>query len=92
MAKTILIVDDEPDICEILRFNLELDGYEVLTAEGVCDAQVVLDSRHVDLIVLDVIPHCHNTGERVDAFLWHLRIPKRARFPCGYPALTIATQ
>ncbi len=55
MAKTILIVDDEPDICEILRFNLELDGYEVLTAEGVCDAQVVLDSRHVDLIVLDVM-------------------------------------
>ena len=32
MAKRILIVDDEPDICEILRFNLEMDDYEVFTA------------------------------------------------------------
>ena len=31
MAKTILIVDDESDICEILRFNLEMEGYDVLT-------------------------------------------------------------
>ena len=28
----ILVVDDEPDICEILQFNLETEGYEAETA------------------------------------------------------------
>ena len=32
--KRILIVDDEPDLCDILRFNLEAAGYEVLTAHS----------------------------------------------------------
>ena len=32
MAPRILIVDDEPDICDILKYNLELEGYEVMTA------------------------------------------------------------
>lgn len=50
MAKTILIVDDEPDICEILRFNLEMEGYEVHTAEGPIQL-----ARHPDLILLDVM-------------------------------------
>lgn len=34
MAKRILIVDDEPDICEILRFNLEMEGYDVDVSEN----------------------------------------------------------
>lgn len=55
MAKTILIVDDEPDICEILRFNLELEGYEALTAESADNAQAIMESRTIDLIVLDVM-------------------------------------
>ncbi len=32
MNEKILVVDDEADICEILAFNLENEGYEVLTA------------------------------------------------------------
>lgn len=60
MAKTILIVDDEPDICEILSFNLETDGYDVLTAESADDAQQIVNQRFVncqsiDLILLDVM-------------------------------------
>lgn len=45
MANRILIVDDEPDICEILRFNLEMDGYDVLTAEGADEAQRIVDGN-----------------------------------------------
>lgn len=36
MVQRILIVDDEPDILEILRFNLEMEGYEVLAFPQPC--------------------------------------------------------
>ncbi|MCQ2110986.1 MAG: response regulator transcription factor [Bacteroidaceae bacterium] len=55
MKHRILIVDDEPDICEILRFNLEMDGFDALAAESAKEGQKVLDSKPVDLILLDVM-------------------------------------
>lgn len=56
MAKNILIVDDESDICEILRFNLEMEGYNVITAEGPV-ALPLQEGNGVmpDLILLDVM-------------------------------------
>lgn len=51
MPKRILIVDDEPDICRILAFNLEMDGYEV----EVSGKPVVIGERVPDLILLDVM-------------------------------------
>lgn len=51
MAQRILIVDDEPDICEILRFNLEMEGFEVKTAEGPIEFSETIP----DLILLDVM-------------------------------------
>lgn len=51
MAKKILIVDDEPDILEILRFNLETEGYDVMTSE----APYNLDGELPNLILLDVM-------------------------------------
>ncbi len=60
MAKRILIVDDEPDICEILRFNLEMEGYDAMTAEGADEAQHIVnlslqEGKGIDLILLDVM-------------------------------------
>lgn len=34
----ILVVDDEQDLCEILKFNLETDGYTVETANSAEEA------------------------------------------------------
>ena len=34
----ILVVDDELDLCEILQFNLETEGYEVVTANSAEEA------------------------------------------------------
>lgn len=49
----ILIVDDEQDICEILQFNLEAEGYEVKAAES---PFVFMDGDPLpDLILLDVM-------------------------------------
>lgn len=58
MAETILIVDDDLDILELLRMNLEPDGYDVRTASDGKQAveTAVLDPP--DLILLDVMmPH-----------------------------------
>lgn len=50
----ILIVDDEEDIREILRFNLEAEGYEVATAGSAEEALEML-SAHYDLLLLDIM-------------------------------------
>ncbi len=52
--KKILVVDDEMDLCEILRFNLENEGYEVDTANSAEQALKILTDDH-DLILLDVM-------------------------------------
>ena len=50
----LLVVDDEVDICDILRFNLEIEGYQVETAHS---AEEVLerDLSAIDLLLLDVM-------------------------------------
>lgn len=50
----ILVVDDEQDLLEILKFNLETEGYEVLTATSAEDA-LQLDIASFDLLLLDVM-------------------------------------
>jgi len=54
MAKRILIVDDEQDILDLLRFNLENEGYETVTASDGLQA-LELAKNHPDLIILDVM-------------------------------------
>lgn len=49
----ILIVDDEEDLCEILRFNLEAEGFLVDTAHSAEEA-LALDTRY-DLMLLDIM-------------------------------------
>jgi two-component system alkaline phosphatase synthesis response regulator PhoP len=54
MQKTILVVDDEKDIVEMLQYNLEKEGYKVLTARNGKQALEQV-KRHVDLILLDIM-------------------------------------
>ncbi len=51
---SILIVDDEPDIREILQFNLQNEGYDIDLAESAEQAAKILSSKH-KLILLDVM-------------------------------------
>lgn len=50
----ILIVDDEPDLCEGLKLNLEIEGYEVDTAYSAEEA-LEMDIPSYDLLLLDVM-------------------------------------
>jgi DNA-binding response OmpR family regulator len=74
MSKTILIVDDEPDLCEILSYNLNSAGYDTIVAHSGAEA-LKEDYNQVDLVLLDVmmpamsgIEVARNLRSRQDAF------------------------
>lgn len=50
----ILVVDDEEDLCEILKFNLEVEGYEVDTANSAEEA-LQMNLSEYNLLLLDVM-------------------------------------
>ena len=47
MAQTVLIVDDEKNIVNIIAFNLKKEGYEVLTAGDGEEAVAIADRKSV---------------------------------------------
>jgi two-component system alkaline phosphatase synthesis response regulator PhoP len=51
----ILIADDEPDIVEIIRYNLTKEGYEIVTANNGDDAIQKAKLSQPDLIILDIM-------------------------------------
>lgn len=54
-ARKVLIADDEPDILEILKYNLSGEGYEVVTAKDGDEALEKARRSQPDLVVLDVM-------------------------------------
>lgn len=55
MNKTILIVDDDKEIRELLRLYIEKDGYSVIQAENGREALKQASSARVDLAVIDIM-------------------------------------
>jgi len=53
--KHVLVVDDEPSILTLLKFNLEKEGYKVTTAETGTDAYELALTQPFDFIILDVM-------------------------------------
>lgn len=53
--KKVLIADDEPDILEIISYNLQLHGYTVFTAKDGDQAIKIASETHPDLIILDIM-------------------------------------
>jgi two-component system, OmpR family, alkaline phosphatase synthesis response regulator PhoP len=51
----ILLVDDEPDILEFVKYNLEKEGYEVFTASNGYDAIEIAAKEIPALVVIDVM-------------------------------------
>lgn len=54
MNARILVVDDEEDICAILKFNLSKEGYDTVTANSAEEA-LAMDISSFDLLLLDVM-------------------------------------
>ncbi len=51
----ILIVEDEKDISDLIKYNLEKEGYRVIPASEGRQAVKLADKEHPDLIILDLI-------------------------------------
>lgn len=52
---TILVVDDDPDILEILSYNLNAEGYKVVVAENGVEALKKAKKKKPHLVILDVM-------------------------------------
>jgi len=52
---TILVIDDEPDLVELVEFNLKKDGYEVIVAKNGQSGLEIAQKHVPDLIVLDLM-------------------------------------
>jgi CheY-like chemotaxis protein len=55
MRPKILVVDDEPDVVELISFNLRTRGYETFTANNGLEALLKARRFRPDLVVLDVM-------------------------------------
>ncbi|WP_342758043.1 response regulator transcription factor [Kineothrix sedimenti] len=55
MNQTILIVDDEKEIRELLRLYIEKDGYSTVQAENGLEALKQADSVQIDLAIIDIM-------------------------------------
>lgn len=51
----IMVVDDDKNTRMLLRAVLEAENYHVITAENGADALALMDTHHVDLVVLDIM-------------------------------------
>jgi CheY-like chemotaxis protein len=55
IRKRILICDDDPVILRLLQVNLELEGYEVLSAHHGEEAVRIAAEEHPDCVILDIM-------------------------------------
>ena len=79
-AKRILVVDDEPFVCDAVRMMLVFDGHEVETANSGHEALALLDNAKFDVVITDfAMP-----GMKGD----ELAVAIKSRFP-GQPIVMI---
>jgi len=51
----ILVLDDDPDICIMIKMVLDYYGYDAMDAENEENAKKIISSNHVDLLIMDML-------------------------------------
>lgn len=77
--QTILVVDDEQDLLDLIEYNLKKEGYSVLKAENGLEALQTAKEQNPDLVLLDIMMPKMDGLEvcekmRIDADLRHIPI------------------
>jgi CheY-like chemotaxis protein len=65
----ILVIDDDPDLVEVIRLTLEANGFEVCSATSGADGLEKVKEVNPDLIVLDVMMDYTTEGFQVSLAL-----------------------
>ena len=52
---TVLVIDDDPVILELLRVNFEIEGFDVLTAHDGDEGLELAQSNHPDVVISDIM-------------------------------------
>ena len=73
-AKQVLIIDDEPDICELIEITLARMGLNSRSAMNVADALKLVEAEHFDLCLTDMRLPDGDGIEMVDATLAAARV------------------
>ena len=55
VTATLLAIDDDQDILKVLKANLGLHGFTLLTADSLAAARIILDEQRPDLVLLDLM-------------------------------------
>ncbi len=89
-SELILVVEDQDDVCKVIRLTLELQGYEVLSTRDPNEAIAMLRSLHrpLDLLVTDVVmPGMSGTALAQEAQV--LQANLKVLFVSGHPEATL---
>ena len=80
MKPRILVVDDEQDIRELLKFYLNKEGYEVIEAANGEEALTIFENEYIDLGIIDVMM------PKMDGFVLVLCLLPRGKARISYVA------
>lgn len=83
-AKTILVIDDDPEICQAMESILSDNGYEVMTATDTVRGEALLQQRKPDLLILDIMMATMQEGLDFAAKI------KKKEGPYGLPILIVS--
>jgi two-component system, OmpR family, response regulator len=70
-TKTILVVDDDPDLLQQMKMQIESFGFDVITADGQKEAEKIIETFKPDLALLDLMMENKDSG-----FILSYRIKK----------------
>lgn len=89
---TVLVVDDDASLRLLCRVNLQLDGYRVLEASNLADAETLLDGEDVRVVLLDVHVGVEDGRKLLDHIREHGHDVRVALFTGSSPAVAEATE
>lgn len=78
MGKTVLVVDDYPDVLELIEALISREGFDVVKAKNALSAQNILEETIPDAIVLDIMMPDRTGVELLENIRWE---PRLAQIP-----------